>query len=276
VEAFGSDLPPWVKPLEGFAVEKRNPDGSVRQYSRWCRACKNEHYRIMRTRRWEKDPEAERAKLRVRYERLKSRPESLEAARRSEREYQRRQRERAKTDSELAERRRETQRRWLAGVRADPERRAERLAVLRMDYRIRRERKGLGVRPRRKLARDDVRLPIVPLEPFARWFDALVVTLGVSLNANARRNGEPTLGELAERFGCSARRLYSVRNRAQRYVSADLVDRALTRMDATLVVDLGANGDREERLVVRFDDLYPGVALNVSPFDREKNFEASA
>jgi hypothetical protein len=156
---------------------------------------------------------------------LKADPERLAAQRARERAYQRRRRAKAKTDPDVAARMRANAQRHRERLRADPVRYQAWLENRRIDSRLRQERKGRELVPAAKRAPEDVERPVVPVEPFAVWVD------GLAAGPSA----------IAAGAGIPERRLWSIRNREQRFVSVDTVDRALLALGEGL----------------RFGDLYP-------------------
>ncbi len=223
-----------ILPLEAFP-------GMGNRLSPWCSVCRKAYARDRRNSL--SDDEAAAIGRRA-YKRLKNDPVRLAAARAKEREYSRKRRERAKTDADVKAVMLANQRRWREKMVADEERHRRWCEDKRIDYRLKKERDGaLVLVPKTKASRGDKMVPMVPLEPFAIWLEALL------------RVNDPEIIIAAAWLEMNERKLFNLVNRCQSSVSVDMIDRALLAVDPIEV---------DGRLIVTFDDLYVGVSIDRS------------
>lgn len=212
-----------------FYVNARHPDGSVRSWRRYCKAC--DLIRI-RERRIARRDEIN-ARKRERYaERRESDPEFVERMRVQGRERAAQYRR----DPEKGARIRAASRRYHA--KATAERPDEVRQSGRMEYALRAERAGRELRRRASVI--DGTGPRIPADLFRRW-----------LQAYKRLADHPTDAALARELGITERRLRSVLSGEYENVSLDVVDRAL--LTAPLTVEL------DGRPIVSLECLYPAA-----------------
>lgn len=127
---------------------------------------------------------------------------------------------------------------WLAKYRQEHRERYNEMC--RMAYHLRRQRAGLPSRPRRLAVIDGTR-PEVPVAPFMEWLETYRHARGLDIPG------------LALDLVLNERRVRGLLAGENRSVSVDVVSRALTEAGCVIEVD--------GRVVVTFDDLYPGVSL---------------
>jgi hypothetical protein len=241
---------------ENFVVRRRDPLTGRPSYDAWCREDRNAHYRA----RWAAMPaERRRAINQQRMESQRADAERIERRRASKRKTARRARV---NDLERVRRQqREASRRRYAKMKADPAAYADYLARTRMNYRLRRERQGLPVRPGKRAAvdawRQDTGKHGLPPEPLLEWLRAVIEReapeAGLSANDPAERIGLDTQA-LAHQLGVDTRAIWRIQHGEHATVSLAVADRLLTNYGRPVVI---RSRDLEARLVAWAHEL-PG------------------
>lgn len=188
-------------------------------------------------------------------------------------------------------------RRQWERTKADPERHARHLESERIRHALKRERQtgefpNRAIRTATNAHREDVGAgaKLLHLGPIAAWLDVVIARelpdFGRKGGDNDRFDRGRTLVDLAEQFGCSPRRLWSIMHRAQDNVAFETVDKFVTRYPGVVCGDdmavgiearcraMPGNGERLlrymdaaddiahlcDRAVWRAADLYPEMA----------------
>ena len=212
-------------PDSEFWVSNRNPDGSVKFWQGYCKACSKERRREYVEANRERVNEQRRKRHR---ERMETDPAYRERHRVASRAAHLRWMER---DPEAEEKLRTAARNYQRRRRAEDPEAVNELA--RLEYALRAEREGRTVKRSRTVI--DGTAPRVDADPFRAWLEAYMAATGLGPQV------------VAEDLGLVPRRLRGVLA-GQAKVAVDVVDRALVA--ARFPIEVAG------RLILRIDDLY--------------------
>lgn len=202
----------WMeRTLDNFGIRERHESGHVKRWDNWCREC-----RRAASRRYYAEAEEQRIKMRrrARWHREMEDPEKRARRRARNAEYQRRRR------LEDPQREKNTAKRYMERLRADPVRYERWLAKRREEYAVRQERKGKVVKGKKRPASaGGGHLPVAPLiAAIESYLKRTVLDMdGIGLRPH-------------EHVGLDERTFSEWRSGKRKSAQLDLVDRALTAM----------------------------------------------
>jgi hypothetical protein len=154
----------------------------------------------------------------------RSTPEGLAAVRKARRVALKRSRAR---DPERA---RANQRRYSERLKADPERYAAHRESARIAYRLRRERRGLPVKPAGSLPKNVIKSSPGPRRlssaPLIAFIDGRIEQRNAVVRLIGEERKSSALGDVCEELGIDPRALYRLRNESEQ-VSVGVAERVL-------------------------------------------------